>query len=201
MQVFIKVTERRTLFRIVPAYDMLFLSLSLLHREILEAFLALNNNERMRAEVTLPSGFCLSLSGYLREYPSQWTRFLGEKITYIHFRETKREGNEITEPASRRPEGIRVCQPPSCSCPQATPKRDWFSFQLWGNSSSAAYKWSMLHTDSMSSFCLSLQKLIGLSSLMAKVKKMARRGKRKERIRDLSNFTVLPPSSPLLQGS
>lgn len=46
------------------------------------------------------------LSGYLGEYSSQWAHFLGQKITYIHFREKKRERNTITEPGSQRPEGI-----------------------------------------------------------------------------------------------
>lgn len=60
------------------------------------------------------------LSGYLREYSSQWAHFLGQKITYIHFREKKGERNPITEPGSQCPEGILVaCQPPSCPCLQA----------------------------------------------------------------------------------
>lgn len=77
----------------------------------------------MRVEVKLPCGFCLFLSGYLREYSSQWTHFLGKKITYIPFREKKRERTKITEPSNHRPEGIVICQPPNCSSAQVKAER------------------------------------------------------------------------------
>lgn len=67
-----------------------------------EPYSVSHNNWSVRATVTLPSGFCLFLSGCLGEYSSQWAHFLSEKITYIHFREKKRGRNEITEPGNKK---------------------------------------------------------------------------------------------------
>lgn len=93
-------------------------------------------------EVTLPCGFCLFLSGCLREYSSQWAHFLGKKITYIHFREKKRERNKITKPGNHCPEGIVVVrQPPSCSSVCAKTVKDPAPLSTVGR----VYLWQLIN--------------------------------------------------------
>lgn len=159
----------------------------------------------MRVETAVPWILLFFFfSGCLREYSSQQAHFLGQKITYIYFREKKRARNRITEPGNHCPEGIAVCQPPSSSSGQAkTEIRS--TFNCGKNLSLAAYKLSTFYAYLMPFFfffCLFLRKSIRSVILDGyKFKRKARERKRNKVIMDLQDFimcSLLP--SPCYQA-
>lgn len=124
------------------------------------------------------------LSGYSGEYSSQWAHFLGQKITYIHFREKKRERNTITEPGSQRPEGILV----AVSLPVVGVHRQ----ELWGSPRcrrGEAGLRQLIHYQCSyvldATFVFPFNTRSGLSCLMATNLRRAGGRARKERIVDL----------------
>lgn len=98
------------------------------------------------AEVTLPCGFHLFLLGYLKGYSSHRAHFLGGKITYIHFKEKKKNWNKIIELGGNHGPGgsVHVCQPLSHSSKGESERPALLS--AVGNALAAFRKLLMLYT-------------------------------------------------------
>lgn len=149
----------------------------------------------MRAEVTLPGGFCLFSSGYIREYSSQWAHFLGEKITYIHFREKETKLQSQVTTVLRG--FLLFVSLPVVHLHRRILGETCSSFNCGKSLSLAAYKLSVLHTYLMSFFCFSLQKSI--RSVLLDGHKLQKRGGGRKRNTDLSDFIVFSSSIPIIR--
>lgn len=156
----------------------------------------------MRAEVTLPCGFCLFLSGYLREYSSQWAHISGQENYPHSFQREKEKETELhSQVTTLLRDSFLFVNLPVHLC-----KQKWWetssTFNCGKSLSLAAYKLSMLYTYLMSFFIFPLQK--SLRSVMLdghKFKRKAGGEKRNKRIIDQQRiYCTFSSSIPLLPG-